>query len=80
MILDFGLSIDNRSKVNNFVGDIRYASPEVLKRIEYTEKSEMYSFGILLFYVLTGQYPFAYAKVSDPNYRLLHERKYNTFW
>jgi serine/threonine protein kinase len=36
--------------------------------------------GILLFYLLTGQYPFSHAKVSDPHYRLLLERKYPTFW
>lgn len=62
------------------MGDLRYASPEVVKRVEYTAKSEVYSLGILLFYSLTGAYPFTAARVSDINYRLLLEKKVDIFW
>jgi serine/threonine protein kinase len=80
LLLDFGLSMDARLKVHNFVGDIRFAAPEVVKHIEHTEKSETYSLGILMFYLQTGHHPFAHARVSDPNYRLLLERKPDLFW
>ena len=80
LLVDLGYSIDRRQKDNRFIGDIRYASPEVIKHIEYTEKSEVYSFAILLFFIITGKYPYGMARVSDSNYRLLLERKYKEFW
>ncbi len=75
-MVDFGYANERRQKDSRFIGDIRYASPEVVKHIEYTEKSEIYSFGILLFFIVTGKYPYGMARVSDANYRLLLERKY----
>ena len=80
LLLDFGLSVDSRHRPHNFVGDARYAAPEVLKHIEHTQKAEIYSFGVLLFYLLTAHCPFLHAKVSDPNYRLLLERQPLIFW
>lgn len=71
MILDFGLAIDASQKTNCFVGTARYAAPEVIKLKEYTEKSEIYSLGILFFFILTGKYPYLLAKISEVNYRLI---------
>jgi hypothetical protein len=36
LVLDFGLSIDSRHRTRDFVSDIRYASPEVIKHAEYS--------------------------------------------
>jgi serine/threonine protein kinase len=80
LLLDFGYSLRTNERCSRFIGDIRYASPEVIKHIEYTLKSEIYSLGILMFFLMTGHYPFAAAKVSDPNYRLLLEKKEEAFW
>lgn len=79
-MLDFGFAMKGTDKRTKFVTDHRYASPEAVKRTEYTFKSEVYSLGILLFYCMAGCFPFAAARVADPNYRLLLERKEQVFW
>jgi serine/threonine protein kinase len=75
-LIDFGLATDSNQVARNFAGTARYASPEVVKEKEYTSKSEIYSLGILFFFILTGSYPYNIAKITDPGYRLLIELKF----
>lgn len=79
LLLDFGFSMHLGEKCH-FVGDIKYASSEVIKKIGYNFESEVYSLGVLLFFCISGIFPFSAAKVSDPGYRLLLEKKYEVFW
>lgn len=39
-------------------GSLRYMAPEVAKRLPYTEKVDIYSFGIVIWQVLTAITPF----------------------
>ena len=39
-------------------GDIRYRAPEVLRNKPYDFKADSWSFGIILFYLLTSHLPF----------------------
>lgn len=39
-------------------GSLRYMAPEVAKRLPYTEKVDMYSFGIVLWQIITSKTPF----------------------
>ena len=39
-------------------GTVQWAAPEVLKKEEYTEKSDIYSLGVVLWEILTGELPY----------------------
>ena len=39
-------------------GDIRYRAPEVIMGTSYNNKADAWSFGVILFYMLTGTHPF----------------------
>src|SRR3954462_9918100 len=61
MITDLGLSgpadQETSSKID-IVGVLPYIAPEVLNNIPYTQKSDIYSFGILMSETSTHQQPF----------------------
>src|SRR6266511_3557513 len=58
MITDLGLSVPADQKPSSIVGVVPYIAPEVLKGKPYTQKSDIYSFGILMTEISTGQQPF----------------------
>jgi len=39
-------------------GDMRYRAPEVIAGRGYTQKADSWSFGVILFFLLSGQHPF----------------------
>ena len=59
-IIDFGLSkiIGNSEKTNEAFGTLNYAAPEILLRIPYGKEIDIWALGVLLFYMLSGRYPF----------------------
>src|SRR5437763_12944643 len=58
MIADLGLSVPADQEPSNIVGVLPYIAPEVLNRKPYTQKSDIYSFGVLMSVISTGQQPF----------------------
>jgi len=61
MIADLGLSgpaDQETSSKNDIVGVLPYIAPEVLNKKPYTQKSDIYSFGILMSETSTHQQPF----------------------
>ena len=66
-LIDFGfaMSVDGQdftrmTKTGNVVGTFLYMAPEVLIGVaDASEKSDLYSFGLLAYEVLTGQHPYA---------------------
>jgi tRNA A-37 threonylcarbamoyl transferase component Bud32 len=60
-IIDFGLSkiIPHSQKTNLIVGTLNYTAPEVLKKKTYNYKVDIWSFGILAYYLLCGSFPFS---------------------
>jgi len=58
-LLDFGLATTSTSS-SELAGSRRYMAPEVIRpNAWYTKSVDVYSFGILLYYVLTLEKPFA---------------------
>src|SRR5207248_1912724 len=55
MIADLGLSVPADQELSSIVGVLPYIAPEVLSRKPYTQKSDIYSFGILMSVISTGQ-------------------------
>ena len=61
-ITDLGLSkfVDqiSNSQVKKVYGNLPYISPEVLRGQNYTQKADIYAFGIIINEVFTGERPF----------------------
>ena len=57
-ICDFDTSTKLNSEIQVFSGVQEYSSPESLKLQPQTEKSEIWTLGVILFYLRTGEYPF----------------------
>ncbi|MGI8650592.1 MAG: protein kinase domain-containing protein [Rubrobacter sp.] len=62
-VADFGIAriIEDEDSVEQgeIIGSARYMSPEQLKGEEATEKSDVYSVGIVLYHLLAGRPPFS---------------------
>ena len=59
-IMDFGLSkiLGPNEKVNDGFGTLTYVAPEVLTRKPYNNSVDIWSLGVLVFYTLSGTFPF----------------------
>jgi len=57
---------------NNIIGTLDFIAPEVLVDGCYSEKSDIWSFGVLLFFMVTGHYPFSDDEIDD-----VYETMYN---
>ena len=65
-LMDFGLSTCVRARINvfetyamtGFTGSLRYMAPEVVRSESYTEKADMYGFGLLLYQLITNKLPY----------------------
>ena len=59
-LIDLGIAKKPQSdltQTGEFLGKTRYASPEVFKGKKVTHRSDQYSFGVMLYELLTGQPP-----------------------
>jgi len=70
VIADFGLSKDfEQGKMRTECGSGFYAAPEVHRHEEYTEKCDIWSYGVIAFVLFTGTFPFR-DKDQNPPERL----------
>jgi len=60
-ITDFGFSriIDRVNTMTGETGSYRYMAPEVIRASKYTDKADIYSFGVSMNELFTGEQPFA---------------------
>ncbi|GBC02588.1 hypothetical protein RclHR1_00470018 [Rhizophagus clarus] len=58
-ISDMGLCGEVGSDESDIYGVMPYVAPEVLRGKPYTQAADIYSFGMIMYFVATGQQPFA---------------------
>jgi calcium/calmodulin-dependent protein kinase I len=76
-IADFGLAklVDDNTMMKTACGTPGYVAPEVLKKMRYTYKVDMWSVGVILYILLCGFPPF----YDDNNVRLFSQIKTGRF-
>lgn len=57
-LCDFGFANHTNDINNNFCGSPSYMAPEILNCLKYTDKSELWSLGIILYEMLFRKYPY----------------------
>ncbi|MGF1458187.1 MAG: serine/threonine protein kinase [Leptolyngbyaceae cyanobacterium] len=74
-ILDFGIAKlmqADSEQTNSFMGTLAYASPEQMEGKELDNRSDIYSLGILMYQMLTGQLPLRAASHSFGGWYKVH--------
>ena len=84
-VLDFGLAkelptgrgaagnIASRARPGHIVGTVAYMSPEQIQGERVDQRCDLFAFGIILFEMLTGQYPWPRAPMVDTLHAILHD-------
>ncbi|MES3001902.1 MAG: protein kinase [Pseudomonadota bacterium] len=75
-VTDFGTALSSRTDItqlSGLVGSPSYMSPEQVKELVCTHRSDMFSLGIVLYELLTGRNPFAGDSDFTTMYRISTE-------
>ena len=71
----------NANDLNEFMGTINYAAPEILLHNPYNGiKADIFSLGQILFNLVTGRLGFNNANMQDNLYRLIILHQYIEYW
>ena len=73
VLIDFGLScfLGPEQMTNEAIGTLKYVAPEVISRIHYREKVDIWSLGVILYILLVGAVPFYGKSEKDIALRIL---------
>ncbi len=74
-ILDFGiakLSQSNQSQTHSFMGTLAYCSPEQMEGRELDNRSDIYSLGVMMYEMLTGDMPLLPESSSFGGWYIAH--------
>ncbi|GAB4522156.1 MAG: hypothetical protein OHK0046_34390 [Anaerolineae bacterium] len=72
-LADFGLASATTLEIEGQGYTPAYAAPEQIRREDVTSQSDIYSLGIVLFEVLTGERPFTDSTISDLEARHIND-------
>ena len=81
-ICDFGFATFNKKELNDYLGTPSHAAPEIFLHIEDYNgfKADIFSLGVVLFFLVTCKYGFKQANKYSMNYTLIIEDHYDFFW
>ena len=85
-LADFGFAApiegrDGSGLLNTHLGSERYFPPEILNKSSYRgDRSDIFTAGIILFLMISGQNPFLNATVTDTIYKYVAGNKISVFW
>ncbi|MFQ5641217.1 MAG: protein kinase [bacterium] len=76
-IVDFGLAklknVTRLTKESSTMGTLSYMSPEQIQGAEVDQRSDIFSFGVVLYEMITGQLPFKGEYEAAVSYSIMHE-------
>ncbi|XP_063789068.1 protein kinase C theta type-like [Pseudophryne corroboree] len=75
-IADFGLSVMNvhgDKKISGKTGTLRYMAPEIICKFPYNYMVDLFSFGVVLFEMATGVYPFHAGNTTKIALSIMHD-------
>jgi serine/threonine-protein kinase len=75
-IMDFGiakLAGTGVTKTGMMVGTVHYMSPEQIRGLPLDGRSDIFSVGVILFELLSGQRPFGEGTATEVLYRIVHD-------
>jgi tRNA A-37 threonylcarbamoyl transferase component Bud32 len=72
VLMDFGAGRDARTASGDLIGTPLYMAPEVLAGSSASPQSDVYSAGVLLFHLVTGEFPVYGHSLAD--LRIAHQR------
>ncbi|EAY07317.1 CAMK family protein kinase [Trichomonas vaginalis G3] len=72
-LIDFGLSIQEKSIMNTQCGSPSYASPEMILGKPYGYASDIWSCGVLLFIMVVGHLPFEDVNITRLAQKILYQ-------
>jgi len=74
-IMDFGLSkiVSPNEKMVDGYGTLSYVAPEVLLRTPYNKEVDIWSMGVILFYMLSGRLPFRGSKEQEVAQKIVYD-------
>jgi predicted Ser/Thr protein kinase len=75
-LMDFGIAKRedaNLTQTGTFLGTPSYASPEQIKEGHATARSDIFSFGVMVFEMLSGTLPFPGTSINTILYRIVNE-------
>ena len=80
-ICDFGFAAFNEEKLNEYIGTITHAAPEIFLHNPYDGfKADIFSLGVILFSLITCKSCFEKATRKDPDYYLIKNEYYKKHW
>jgi len=76
-IMDFGLAklrgVSKVTKTGSTLGTLAYMSPEQVQGVELDQRSDIFSFGVVIYEMITGQLPFKGEHEAAIIYSILNE-------
>ena len=74
-IMDFGLSkiLSPNERMVDGYGTLSYVAPEVLLRTPYNKEVDIWSMGVILFYMLSGKLPFRGHKEQEVAEKIVYD-------
>ncbi|XP_017067207.2 putative mitogen-activated protein kinase kinase kinase 7-like [Drosophila eugracilis] len=70
-ICDFGLATDMSNNQSDMRGTVRYMAPEAIRYTKYTDKCDVYSFGIVLWEIMARKVPYSHLENADQAFSIM---------